>query len=458
MQRESVFMNQDWQVDYTFYGVGQGLFSAGCLTLLPAYSARKHFRWVYDCGTSSKQSHLDTALTGLECEFKNEPLYLDFVTISHFDHDHISGLVKLLSRFAVGDLLLPYMPLWQRLVIAFQAGRGNRSLLTRFLINPVDFIAGLPNASVRRILLVPAGGRAEERLLRDEAPSDGPPRQIAESYREGPLPVVVPTETRPDVQGTDNILDADNMRQAAPSGTAVEFMAPGAAIEVAGCWEFMPYNDADLTPLASVEFIARVSGLRKNLLVEAPASIKETTLSELKEVYANAFNSATQRENSNRISLFLYCGPIKPALAAARQQPIVLSRTKNGRCYYQSDTPYHGNLLYTGDGYLDTDARFIAMRSYLSSQRVERVSALQVMHHGSRHSWHAGLAQKIKPDFSIFSSNPEHKRLRHPHREVLFDFWSYRPLLANKYSDVRVSFAGGLMPGVLKRHYRKICN
>ena len=34
---------------------------------------------------------------------------------------------KLLERFDVGDLLLPYVPLWQRLVIGFHAHRAHSS-------------------------------------------------------------------------------------------------------------------------------------------------------------------------------------------------------------------------------------------------------------------------------------------------------------------------------------------
>lgn len=82
-------------------------------------------------------------------------------------------LVALLERFDVGDLLLPYIPLWQRLVIAFQANRRHSSRLTRFLLDPAAFIATIPEASVRRILYVPAGGQSED-VPRAEEPTPIP--------------------------------------------------------------------------------------------------------------------------------------------------------------------------------------------------------------------------------------------------------------------------------------------
>lgn len=60
------------------------------------------------------------------------------------------------------------------------------------------------------------------------------------------------------------------------------------------------------------------------------------------------------------------------------------------------------------------------------------------MHHGSKENWHVGLAGKLKPAVSIFSSDPNHKHGRakegHPHQQVLRDFWPWCPVRVDKVS------------------------
>jgi hypothetical protein len=439
------------RVDYGFHGVGQGLFSSGSIAVLNP-TARSQFNWVYDCGTSSSQYYLDRALGGLECDIRTPAgrrPYLDLVTISHFDKDHINGLVKLLERFDVGDLLLPYMPLWQRLVIAFHAHRGHRSRLTNFLVNPVAFIAAVPESNVKRILFASGVPPLEEPRLdagisphpeRPPAPGD----ERAERRRGKPISVEVDIEDLSSLGAADDRrLDASRMARAAKNGTSVAFMKVGTALVVAGCWEFMPYNDAQLAPMASAGFRNEVSRLRSDLL-GGVKSVATRALEMLKRLYAKEFDFNGHEENNNLISLFLYAGPTDPSAE------VDCAHFSRGACWCCHDwveltPPGRGSLLYTGDGYLDTDARFASMQSFLGPHRLESLAALQVMHHGARANWHTGLADKIRPEFSVFSSNPLHKRYRHPHTEVLKDFASYRPLQASKGSAVNLAF-GLLFP------------
>lgn len=50
------------------------------------------------------------------------------------------------------------------------------------------------------------------------------------------------------------------------------------------------------------------------------------------------------------------------------------------------------------------------------------------MHHGSRNNWYEGVAQELEPIVSIFSSNPRHRRFKHPHGEVVRDFLRFQPI------------------------------
>lgn len=125
---------------YHFYPVGQGLFSTGSIRRHDEEQSR--FLWVYDCGTSSSQSLVDRGIAQLE-HFAKGRERIDLLVLSHLDHDHISGVVRLLNKFKIGTLMLPYMPLAQRLILAFEEGSGGESdPFTNFYLNPCRVFSG----------------------------------------------------------------------------------------------------------------------------------------------------------------------------------------------------------------------------------------------------------------------------------------------------------------------------
>jgi hypothetical protein len=71
---------------------------------------------------------------------------------------------------------------------------------------------------------------------------------------------------------------------------------------------------------------------------------------------------------------------------------------------------------------------------------MSRVSCFQVMHHGARGCWHNGIAKSLSPNISVFSSNPEHKSLMHPHAEVVKDFLPYHPVQVDKVSCLEIYY------------------
>lgn len=105
--------DQTYHFTYDFHPVGQGLFASGSIS--QNHQKEPFFHWVYDCGTSSSQKLIESAIYRLN-HFKR----LDLVTLSHFDHDHISGICQLAGNFEIDTLMLPYMALEQRLWMAFE--------------------------------------------------------------------------------------------------------------------------------------------------------------------------------------------------------------------------------------------------------------------------------------------------------------------------------------------------
>lgn len=428
---------KDFIAEHWFHSVGQGLFSSGML-VEPGVRHQPAYRWVYDCGTCSQKHHLNSAISSVEMQHgravSGKPV-LDLVVVSHFDHDHISGLVSLLSKFHVRDLLLPYLPLWQRLTIAASEAASTGSALTRFLINPAEFVARLPETRVERILFATSGGQAAG--PRDRGP-DGPARQLPERVPDQPNDEISGwrAETRtteiPDF-GWDADEEAclDLARDVAKRrDTSVEYLSPGAAIDVAGLWEFVPYNDAEFAPLATNSFRKTVSSLRDDLLQDKDTLARDNALNKIKATYDSTFKKTSERRNI--ISLFLYSGPTVRGSTCATLHSTHTGEWVRHTCAASLPRALtrdgFGAVLYTGDGFIDTTQRFDRLRSYLGPTRVDRVDVLQVMHHGSRNNWHEKLASKFDPMFSVFCSDPSHKKFGHPHQEVLRDFWTYSPL------------------------------
>jgi glyoxylase-like metal-dependent hydrolase (beta-lactamase superfamily II) len=63
------------------------------------------FTWIFDCG-SRAYSKLDAFLR-LWTRRQGRPV--DWLFISHFDFDHVSGLDELMSRSVVNDVMVPYV-------------------------------------------------------------------------------------------------------------------------------------------------------------------------------------------------------------------------------------------------------------------------------------------------------------------------------------------------------------
>ena len=110
-----------------FWNVGQGLFSSGRIQMGDALA----FHWVYDCGTSSSQQLIQNAVN------KGS---IDLLVLSHFDKDHISGVKELLKNGRkIKRWVVPYYPLWQRLVIALLLDIQPDDEEWAFYQNPIQY-------------------------------------------------------------------------------------------------------------------------------------------------------------------------------------------------------------------------------------------------------------------------------------------------------------------------------
>ncbi|WP_314972825.1 hypothetical protein [Comamonas testosteroni] len=422
------------QSHYSFLPVGQGTFSIGSLEVQGRHNSI--FRWVYDCGAvKGRQNQLVGEIDRQAWVTHVSPLSarptIDLVFISHFDNDHVSGLVELLSRFDVTTLVLPFIPLWKRLALAVSVQCANYPRLQEFLFDPIGFIGRIEAVKIQRIYLVP--------------PSD---KNMSGSDDEADPPLDSPIDDALDLRPS-RVVDFPEgvgrvdvtLERLEELPFKVSELVSGGRLLLGNFWEFVPYNDPTLKTYATPIFRAAVSRVSSALL-KSSIHKRQRILSRLKSIYDRTFGATAKQRNL--ISLFLYSGPVgiyaasdcrysvfKPAIKINKIN--WLCRCYCGQCYFCGIQISHNEkvgILYTGDGYLDTASSFNYLSNYLGRRRFDQLRVLQVMHHGSRKNWHKGLAVKFSPVVSIFCADPKYT-YRHPHAQVLSDFASYGPVIVD---------------------------
>ena len=289
----------------------------------------------------------------------------------------------------------------------------------QFFLNPVAYIAAIDNIEIERIVFVLPSGDELSPSSQDAAP---------QPLDDGSWDLVFD-----EAGATDDNREADLaiFRQiTAGRGMSVAFMRRGTNFRVAEDWEFVPYNDADVARQPTAAFRKMVADHRADLLAGPTDARRSAALVTLKALYDKQFGKC--RVPRNVISLFLYAGPIR-----AGQQPRAqcLMHLRSGhRGFIGATAGQEGGEVGAAASFIRGTAILILgdasdrLVHFLGMSRIERLSCLQVMHHGAAGNWHPGVAQRLAPDVSIFSSDPRHKGFGHPHESVLRDFWAYGPV------------------------------
>jgi beta-lactamase superfamily II metal-dependent hydrolase len=413
------------QIDLDWWPVGQGLFSSGRLLTYVG----GEFSWVYDCGSLSGAKERDQSIEKFQGRNGDRPI--DLLVLSHFDNDHINGIVKLVSKIEIRTLLLPYLPLWERLLIMLDEGIAPGDPLVWFFVNPVAYLTEVGEGRIQQIVFVSPTG-PDDTPTEDaggEFDLDGPvepgeaDRPIMAKIEEGKPPSEY--ENNP-IKGTSET--------AGSSKIEVKFLQRGGRVILPALWEFVPYNDAELLPHVSAHFETAMRKLANDFIAKQNDQDRMKTLKELKTKYEKAFsgkNKKELKEKHNQLSLFLYSGPIGSR--------IKLAHYRATHHIHFNDQQDNFAQLYTGDGYLDTQDRFNALQGKIHNSRLERAGILQVMHHGSEKNWYKGIARILSPAVSIFSSDPTYTTYGHPDADVLRDFWPWCPVQVDRQNGFHFS-------------------
>jgi hypothetical protein len=390
--------------------------------IAPNDGSNKRFWWVFDCGTHLKRHHAlrDAEIDNLVAMIGPPPAgrrpRIDLIFISHFDKDHVNGLLRLLERFEVGRLVLPFIPLHERLLIAFSGKSVQRSHPWQlFITAPSRYIQGTDGIQVDRLTIVLPSG-----LTGPRDDNDGDPRP----WGDDPIDIVPkPSEPPEEIGAFDNLGGA---------GIRIEWLAQGSSLKVCNAWEFVPYNDLSTVVRATPPFRQHAKQLADQMINATCDATRAAIKDQIVAWYGD--HHGTTAPEKNLISLFVYAGPlVKPNRVRLGQLSHRIppecslrsaSRRRHRSPYSPAPMRITHAILYTGDGFLKKPEQLSDMLNYFGPARNEQPKVVQVMHHGSRSSWHQGVAEALAPEYSIFCAY-EHGLYRHPHDDVWNDFGGY---------------------------------
>ena len=150
-------------VDWVQHAVGHGGFHTGRM-----FADDKVFSWVFDCG--ARRTHKFDKYLRTWTSHHHQPI--DWLFISHFDTDHVSGLNELMSRTVVQDVMIPYVndrELAYALLYEIDRGNLDRSFI-ELIADPASFF--LSRGAGRVIFL--GSGRSEGEPVEGSPLMDAP--------------------------------------------------------------------------------------------------------------------------------------------------------------------------------------------------------------------------------------------------------------------------------------------
>jgi hypothetical protein len=86
--------------------------------------------------------------------------------LSHFDEDHLNGARRILQSHRIDILVLPYVPLVERMLLATQNPNISSAFLS-FLADPVAYLFSVQEGNLGQIIFITGGPAPEEQQSRE---------------------------------------------------------------------------------------------------------------------------------------------------------------------------------------------------------------------------------------------------------------------------------------------------
>ena len=350
--------------EFMNYAVGQGGFYAGRIG--------DSFNFIYDCGTTRPKYCLNKSIDSYINKF-NRTKTIDLLILSHFDRDHISGVLDLQRNYQIKCLVIPYL--------------GPKSLLFW------EFIFHFYTINVAEI--------KEIILIKNDNDND---YDYDNDYHNE---VSVSSEFKIKVKQQKNYT---------PSNVA---------------WNFEFFNTSYLSVMKK-----KIKDFEKNLSIALNNSgqsnltgnisaidiFKILGLNKIIKIYDLSF----KRNNRNNISLCLYHSPYKKYVQEVQIAHGLFYNTRVN-CLNKIKTNATVGTLLTGDFSLDDSnkascARYCEFLGWFNSiyDSNSDVLFMDLPHHGSKYNWNNNFLKILNKDKTyLFGNASISNRYHHPSPQVI---------------------------------------
>lgn len=315
---------------------------------------------VYDCGC---QIALPKRAIKLIKNSFNENEIIDILFISHFDADHVNGILTLKERVSkIAHVVLPELTEEEKIILMAKSRAYRESYKIQLLIeDPNSFFNGKETDNQETKIIYVKKINEEE--------TDSHINQIRTDQQE--------------------VSQLDNGSKVA-SGTRL--------IPSRKEWIYIPVNlPIENEKIKNLKKELEDHGLTVELLKEA---LTDTILHKFKNCYKKVFGDL------NPYSLIVYSGPVKDL------------NSTNGK----SNIDYMPGCLYTGDANLNRKNFMETMQKKIGDAYLNNIGLIQVPHHGSLHSYNAKVLYKIREKCNyFFLSHGERNTFGHPAPLIIED-------------------------------------
>lgn len=359
--------------------VGQGGFTTG-----EVKTENGLLRWVYDCGSESRQVLRDEIT---HFSFGGD---VDLLFLSHLHDDHVSDVDLLISRTKVHEVVLPYLGMEERkLLLAAELARGGITpTYLSFLEGPA---AWLLDRGVERVRFINGGDDDE----------------IVDGIEGG-------FDPRPDKHKWRGLIDPNRERNIPGVSVGVGSQAAmSGLLGQVGFWVFIPLAHKP-SPASMSRFNSRLRrdfGQKSAFRHYAEAARSVTGRERLRDAYDEIW-----RSDHNLVSMSLYSGPDSSTdlNCSTEMGPFDPHFSR----WWKSSA---GGWMLTGDAKL-TGRRRLGYFTQGYQEQLASLDVFQLPHHGSKLSGDIRLFARLGGAPVGFAAASLNNKYGHPDNAALNDY------------------------------------
>jgi len=376
---------------FCFRPVGQGCFYVGNIHV----SKDKNFKFVYDCGTNSNITYLKSEVDIYRNRLMN---HLNMLVISHFDKDHVNGVVRLLKNVKCVRLVIPYYKTIERLLL-YAITDSTDEDYRNLLLDPIAYFRN-EQFNIDEIIVIGAGDQDSTIDVLEGVPPERPLLRNLELSEEDSKLFDLYDSTNYSRNGSQHNKDTNFTFSLNSQYTFIK--TPYHQRLGPGLWEFVFYLREIENKILMNKFTSDVNILLKKHSINLFELFEKPYIGKLKAIYRRYYG-----KKLNDTSLVMYHGPY------FQYANNVFMDSKKYLGFYSIN---YGTLL-TGDIALNTENKIDRMRNYYG-YIFDEIGLLQVPHHGSKYNWCFKHDNGLEEFFYVINHGLGGK---HPYPEVIND-------------------------------------